>query len=73
MGGGCGHLDGGSSLRWLASSRSSPSRFVISFPAPGDVPMSRVKFDARQEYEYLSNFKILQNYFKAKKIDKVSL
>lgn len=34
--------------------------------------MSRVKFDARQEYEYLSNFKILQNYFKAKKIDKVS-
>lgn len=34
--------------------------------------MSRVKFNARQEYEFLANFKILQNAFKAKKIDKVS-
>ncbi|KAL7414490.1 calponin homology domain-containing protein [Mrakia frigida] len=36
----------------------------------GDVPMSRVNFAARQEYEYINNFKILQNYFKTKKIDK---
>ncbi|EJU02968.1 hypothetical protein DACRYDRAFT_21343 [Dacryopinax primogenitus] len=36
----------------------------------GDVPMSKVKMNARQEYEYLNNFKVLQNVFKAKKIDK---
>ncbi|KAG8933234.1 hypothetical protein FRC01_010223 [Tulasnella sp. 417] len=32
--------------------------------------MSRVKMNAKQEYEYLANFKILQNAFKAKKIEK---
>ncbi|KZO96802.1 hypothetical protein CALVIDRAFT_514092 [Calocera viscosa TUFC12733] len=36
----------------------------------GDVPMTRVKMNAKHEYEYLANFKILQNVFKAKKIDK---
>lgn len=36
----------------------------------GDVPMGRVKMNAKHEYEYLANFKILQNTFKAKKIDK---
>ncbi|KAJ7440788.1 calponin homology domain-containing protein [Mycena galericulata] len=35
----------------------------------GDVPMARVKMGAKQEYEYLANFKIMQNVFKAKKID----
>jgi hypothetical protein len=38
----------------------------------GDLPMSRVKFAAKHEYESLANFKILQNVFKAKKVDKVS-
>lgn len=33
--------------------------------------MHRVKMSAKQEYEYLANFKVLQNIFKAKKIDKV--
>jgi len=33
--------------------------------------MSRVKFAAKHEYESLANFKILQNVFKAKKVDKV--
>jgi RP/EB family microtubule-associated protein len=37
----------------------------------GDLPMSRVKFAAKHEYESLANFKILQNVFKAKKVDKV--
>ena len=37
----------------------------------GDVPLNRVKFNARHDYEYIANFKILQNIFKAKKIDKV--
>jgi len=36
----------------------------------GDVQMSRVKMNARHEYEYIGNFKVLQNIFKAKKIDK---
>ncbi|KAF9032809.1 microtubule binding protein [Panaeolus papilionaceus] len=36
----------------------------------GDVPMARVKMAAKHEYEYVANFKVLQNVFKAKKIDK---
>ncbi|CAG8729750.1 6656_t:CDS:2, partial [Acaulospora colombiana] len=36
----------------------------------GDVPMARVKFAAKHEYESLQNYKIMQNFFKAKKIDK---
>jgi len=36
----------------------------------GDVPMARVKMAAKQEYEYLANFKILQNAFAKHKIDK---
>ncbi|KWU46764.1 hypothetical protein RHOSPDRAFT_31582 [Rhodotorula sp. JG-1b] len=36
----------------------------------GDVPMNKVKFEAKQEYEYLSNFRILQNSFKVHGIDK---
>jgi RP/EB family microtubule-associated protein len=36
----------------------------------GDIPMARVKMNAKQEYEYLANYKILQAVFKAKKIDK---
>jgi hypothetical protein len=35
--------------------------------------MSRVKMNAKHEYEFLANFKILQNVFKAKKIEKVGL
>lgn len=37
----------------------------------GDVPMTRVKMNAKHEYEYIANFKVMQNVFKAKKIDKV--
>lgn len=38
---------------------------------PGDVPMSRVKMNAKHEYEFLANYKVLQNVFKSHKIDKV--
>jgi len=38
----------------------------------GDVPIQRLKFNARQEYEYLENYKILQRSFKQHQIDKVS-
>lgn len=37
----------------------------------GDVPMARVKMGAKQEWEYLDNFKILQAVFKKHQIDKV--
>lgn len=36
----------------------------------GDIPMTRVKMNAKHEYEYLANYKVMQNVFKAKKIDK---
>ncbi|KZV95425.1 hypothetical protein EXIGLDRAFT_610586, partial [Exidia glandulosa HHB12029] len=36
----------------------------------GDIPMSRVKMNARLEYEYLVNSTVLQNAFKAQKMDK---
>ncbi|GAA5924534.1 hypothetical protein JCM1841_004612 [Sporobolomyces salmonicolor] len=35
-----------------------------------DVPMGKVKMQAKQEYEYLANFRILQNAFKAHGVDK---
>ncbi|KAI1789941.1 microtubule binding protein [Ganoderma leucocontextum] len=36
----------------------------------GDIPMVRVKMNAKHEYEFIANFKILQNAFRAKKIDR---
>ncbi|KAF7768424.1 hypothetical protein Agabi119p4_7667 [Agaricus bisporus var. burnettii] len=36
----------------------------------GDVPMSRVKMNAKHDYEFLANYKIMQNIFKSKKIDR---
>lgn len=38
---------------------------------PGSVGMKRVRFDANQDYQYIENFKILQNSFKKKGVDKV--
>ncbi|KIY52443.1 hypothetical protein FISHEDRAFT_35271 [Fistulina hepatica ATCC 64428] len=36
----------------------------------GQLPRARVKMNAKHEYEYVANFKILQTFFKTKKIDK---
>jgi len=35
-----------------------------------DLPMARVKMNAKHEYEFIANFKVMQNVFKAKRIDK---
>ncbi|KAI8974696.1 calponin homology domain-containing protein [Pilobolus umbonatus] len=37
----------------------------------GDVPCSKIKHDAKLEYEYINNFKILQSIFKKHKVDKI--
>lgn len=39
---------------------------------PGAVPLKKVKFDARHDYEFIENFKILQGAFKKLNVDKVS-
>ncbi|RSH93849.1 hypothetical protein EHS25_006498 [Saitozyma podzolica] len=39
----------------------------------GNIPVNRVRFNAKQEYEYLENFKILQKCFNQNKIDKASV
>lgn len=33
--------------------------------------MARVKMNAKHEYEFIANFKILQNIFRAHKVEKV--
>lgn len=35
-----------------------------------NVPLSKIKFDAKHEYEYLANYKVLQEAFKRNRIDK---
>ncbi|KAH9165932.1 calponin homology domain-containing protein [Lactarius sanguifluus] len=35
-----------------------------------DIPMTRVKMNARHEYEFIANFKVMQNVFKTKRIEK---
>ena len=37
----------------------------------GDVQMHKVKFNTKQEYEYVNNFKVLQHCFTLHGIDKV--
>jgi len=37
----------------------------------GDVPLQKIKFETRQEYEYLQNFKVVQGAMAAHNVDKV--
>jgi hypothetical protein len=50
-------------------SRTDPDS-VWSFV--GDVPMTKVKVNANQEYQYITNFKVLQKAFKDHGIEKVN-
>jgi RP/EB family microtubule-associated protein len=54
-----------------STSRGSCLYAVVHFSLVGDIPMNRVKMNAKHEYEFVANYKILQNIFKAHKIDKV--
>jgi len=36
----------------------------------GDIPMIRVKMNAKHEYEFIANFKVLQTAFRSHKVDK---
>jgi hypothetical protein len=38
-----------------------------------DIPMTRVKMNAKHEYEFIANFKVMQNVFKSKRIEKARL
>eukprot|EP00040_Diaphanoeca_grandis_P007801 m.42351 g.42351 ORF g.42351 m.42351 type:complete len:261 (+) comp19082_c0_seq1:92-874(+) len=38
---------------------------------PGSVNVKKIKFDAKQDYQFIENFKILQSSFKKKGVDKV--
>ncbi|POW09633.1 hypothetical protein PSTT_06672 [Puccinia striiformis] len=54
---------------------SEPTNFIFFFlfrmvKITEDVPLSRVKMNANQEYEYLNNFKVIQAAFKKHQIDK---
>lgn len=39
---------------------------------PGSTNKGKVKHDARNDYQYIENFKLLQNSFKKKGVDKVA-
>ena len=44
---------------------------IILYILIGDVQLNKVKFNAKHEYEYVANFKVLQTAFDKHKLDKV--
>lgn len=48
-----------------------PPFSLSSYSLPGNVPLSKLNFAAKHDYEYISNFKVLQESFKRNRIDKV--
>lgn len=45
--------------------------FLLTYLRSGNVPMTKLNFAAKHDYEYINNFKVLQEVFKRNKIDKV--
>jgi hypothetical protein len=71
-------LEGHTAKSWILSTVSLDTELKHSWRAftvhlSGDVPMSRIKMNAKHEYEFIANFKVLQTVFKTKKIDKVRI
>ena len=59
--------------RWSAGAGSALARSTDSlWPlSSGNVPMPKLNFAAKHDYEYINNYKVLQETFKRNKIDKV--
>mmetsp|Transcript_9236 Transcript_9236/g.10539 ORF Transcript_9236/g.10539 Transcript_9236/m.10539 type:complete len:309 (-) Transcript_9236:135-1061(-) len=43
---------------------------ITDYLYPGSIPMSRVNWDAKSDYEYVQNYKLLQAAFKKNKIER---
>jgi RP/EB family microtubule-associated protein len=46
---------------------------LLDIMYPGKIPMSKLNWAAKQDHEYVNNYKVLQTCFTKLKIDRVSL
>ena len=62
---------GGGSIFHLFLNLFLSTHSLFSHIPQGFVPLKKVKLDAKLEWEFIENFKILQGLFQKKSIDKV--
>jgi hypothetical protein len=43
----------------------------VSFPITGKIPLGKVNFAAKADWEFTNNYKVLQQAFKTNNVDKV--
>ena len=55
----------------IAFTGAAYCQFMDMLFGPGTIPMKKVKFDAKMDYAFIENFKLLQNSFKKVKCDKL--